>query len=260
MKKIGFIGLGNMGEAIINGLTQDYSKDEILGFDPNSQRCEKFSSQITIEASAQALVDNASIIVMAVKPNIIATALEGLTTRDEQIIVSIAAGVSIGKIESKLKSGSKVIRVMPNTPALVNEGMSVLALNSKVSENEATEVRSIFEKVGRTLILAEKYIDAVTGMSGCGPAYVFTFIQAMADGGVKMGLTRADAELLACQTLIGSAKMVLESGESPIALRNKVTSPGGSTIAGIHIFEQQGFSGTVMDAVEEATNVSSQLG
>jgi pyrroline-5-carboxylate reductase len=163
-------------------------------------------------------------------------------------------------MEKLLGADKKIIRAMPNTPALIGEGMTVLSPNSSLDNESLEAVKEIFQLTGNVLVLPEKHLDAVTGLSGSGPAYVFTFIQALADGGVKMGIPRKEAELLSAQTVLGAAKMVLEGGKGPVELRNSVTSPGGTTIEGLHSLEKGGFSGLVMDAVEAATKRSKNLG
>lgn len=257
---IGFLGLGNMGGALIKGLSETVSKENIFGFDTNSTQCDAFSQQITVTTSAQELADQCDILFCAVKPYTIAPLLTALKVTPETIIVSIAAGVTIDSISKVTSPQQKIVRIMPNTPALIGEGVSALSANENIDNADLTSVSDICAKVGKTVVVPEKLMDAVTGLSGSGPAYVFTFIQAMIDGGVKMGLTRNDATTLAAQTVVGAAKMVLDSDEGPIALRNRVTSPGGTTIAGVHKLESAGFSGTVMSAIEEATRVSKSLG
>jgi pyrroline-5-carboxylate reductase len=155
---------------------------------------------------------------------------------------------------------TKVIRAMPNTPAMVREGMTALAKGLGVSEDEMRLAREIFESVGRVVLIEERLMDAVTGLSGSGPAYVFQAIEALADGGVKMGLPRATAELLAAQTVLGAARLVLESGEHPAKLKDRVASPGGTTIAGLHQLESGRLRATLMAAVEAATKRSQELG
>jgi pyrroline-5-carboxylate reductase len=176
------------------------------------------------------------------------------------VIISIAAGVTIGSIEAITGDKTKVIRTMPNTPAMVGEGMTVLSQNKHVDGVELATAEQIFSLLGKTAVMPEKLLNAVTAISGSGPAYGFTLIQAMADGGVKLGIPRDKAVLLAAQTLKGAAAMVLESGEDPISLRGKVTSPGGTTIAAVHVLERAGFSGIMIDAIEEASRVSEKLG
>ncbi|MBN2435344.1 MAG: pyrroline-5-carboxylate reductase [Spirochaetes bacterium] len=259
-KNTGFIGLGNMGGALIRGLSSTYGKNQMFGYDNEASKLKEFEDMVTACSSAQELMDKCDIIILAVKPYTVRPILEKLTSNKTSVIVSIAAGVTLETMALSTSADQKIIRVMPNTPALSGEGMTVLCPNRNVSEEELQEVSSIFAKTGRTMTTEEKHMDAVTAISGCGPAYFFTFIQAMADGGVKLGLSRENAVLLAAQTALGAAKMVMTSNEDPITLRNRVTSPGGSTIAAVHVLEQNGFSGIVMDAVEEAARVSSQLG
>ena len=259
-KNTGFIGLGNMGGALIRGLSATCGSDQLFGYDSEPSKIDEFNGIITACGSAQEIMDRCDTIILAVKPYTVRPILEKLTSNRTSVLVSIAAGVTIETMTLATSADQKIIRVMPNTPALSGEGMTVLCPNRNVSEEELADVCSIFAKTGRTMITEEKHMDAVTAMSGCGPAYFFTFIQAMADGGVKLGLNRNDAVLLAAQTALGAAKMVMTSDEDPITLRNRVTSPGGSTIAAVHVLEQNGFSGIVMDAVEEAARVSSELG
>ncbi|MDA3899209.1 MAG: pyrroline-5-carboxylate reductase [Spirochaetes bacterium] len=258
--KTGFIGLGNMGSALIKGLSATTSAESIYGFDTDKTKTEKLSTLITACNDTQQLLDTCGTVIIAVKPHIVPLLLESLTISPSTIVVSIAAGITIETMSKATSPNQKIVRVMPNTPALAGEGMSVLSANSNVTKEEMESVSAIFAKTGKTIIADEKHMDAVTAMSGCGPAYFFTFIQAMADGGVKLGLSREQAVTLAAQTALGAAKMVLTGEDDPITLRNKVTSPGGSTIAAVHVLEQNGFSGIVMDAVEEAASVSSRLG
>jgi len=178
----------------------------------------------------------------------------------DTIIVSIAAGVTIAAMEQAAGGDKKLIRVMPNTPSVAGEGMSVLSPNKNIDAKALDIVENIFSQIGKVLVLSEELMDSVTGLSGSGPAYVFTFIQALTDGGVKMGIPRDKSLVLAAQTVLGSAKLVLETGEDPISLRGKVTSPGGTTIEGVHILEKKGFSGIVIDAVEAGTLKSRKLG
>jgi pyrroline-5-carboxylate reductase len=263
-KRIGCIGAGNMGGAILSRLAASADSAAITVYDIDAGKAEALSKKtgIAVAKSPEALAGASDILIIAVKPDAVAAALgviKGIVASDS-IIVSIAAGISIGAMEKILGQARKIIRVMPNTPSMVGEGMSVLSPNGNVDANSLLEVEQIFSKIGRVLALPEKLMDAVTGLSGSGPAYVFTFIQALADGGVKLGIPRDKALLLAAQTVMGSARYVLESGEDPIALRGKVTSPGGTTIEGIHVLERSGFSGIVMDAVEKAAQKSQRLG
>lgn len=263
LKKIGFVGTGNMGSAIISGLAEKAPHKNIIVYDTSRAKTEKLSAryEITTTESVKSLSEISDIIIIAVKPDIVESVLDQIKTIDDsKIVVSIAAGFSIKKIESILGSTKKIARVMPNTPALIGESMTAISANSSLDNESLRLVETIFESVGETTVVPEKLMDAVTGLSGSGPAYVFTFIQALADGGVKMGLDRETSLLLAVQTVIGSAKMVAETGEDPITLRGKVTSPGGTTIDAVHVLVKSGFSGIVMDAVETAANKSKALG
>ena len=261
-KNIGIIGLGNMGEAIILGLLKHVDSGKITGFDKDQNKCKKISDKIKISDSGESLIQNSDIIVLAVKPDIIPLICKDIkdSISNDKIIISIAAGITIASIEKIIGSDKKVIRVMPNTPALVNEGMTAISNNNSVNKQDLELGREIFSSIGKVIIVDEKYLDAVTAVSGCGPAYVFTIIQALADAGVKLGLSRQDSELLASQTLYGAAKMVMETKENPISLRNKVTSPGGSTIEAVFELEKSGLSGILISAVEKAEKKSRELG
>jgi pyrroline-5-carboxylate reductase len=263
-KTIGCFGAGNMGGAILSRLAAGMDPGLLAVYDIDAGKAAAMSRKtgITAPTSSEDLARKSDVIIIAVKPDAVASVLGAVkgVLSSETIIVSIAAGVSIGSIEKILGGSAKIVRVMPNTPAMVGEGMSVLSPNSNIDDDSLLEVEQIFSKIGKVLVLPEKLMDAVTGLSGSGPAYVFTFIQALADGGVKLGIPRDKALVLAAQTVLGSAKYVLESGEDPTALRGKVTSPGGTTIEGIHVLERSGFAGIVMDAVEKAAQKSQRLG
>jgi len=260
---IGCIGAGNMGAAIILGLASDIPAKNLMIYDIEKSRTDLLSEKYGIisSGSIQSLADNSDIIIIAVKPDTVAEVISKIkNTIKNKVIVSIAAGVTIDSIEKEAGKSCKIIRVMPNTPALTGEGMSVLSPNKNIDNTTLQKVEKIFSGIGRVLVLPEKMMNAVTGLSGSGPAYVFTFIQALTDGGVKMGIPRSKALILAAQTVMGAAKMVMETGEDPAALRSSVTSPGGTTIDGIHILERAGFSGIVIDAVEAASEKSRILG
>jgi pyrroline-5-carboxylate reductase len=263
-KTIGCIGVGNMGYAILSRLAKSYDPKLIRAYDTDAGKTDTLLKEcgIGISGSAETLAAGSDIIILAVKPGTVVPVLESIKRKLTQgaVVVSIAAGVTISAMERVLGATAKIIRVMPNTPALVGEGMSVLSPNTGVDDASLVEVEQIFSKIGRILVLREELMDAVTGLSGSGPAYVFTFIQALADGGVKLGIPRKEALLLAAQTVFGSAKYVLESADEPISLRGRVASPGGTTIEGIHTLERCGFSGIVMDAVEKAALKSQKLG
>ncbi|MFC1670827.1 pyrroline-5-carboxylate reductase [Spirochaetota bacterium] len=261
-KKIGCIGVGNMGGAIVLGLEAKIPAGNLNIFDTDKNKLAPFSKKdIITSASIEALVKNSDIIIIAVKPDTVNFILDEIKNLiDNKIILSIAAGISNYQIEKRIGHTNKIIRVMPNTPSLAGEGMIVMSPNGNVNEESLTIAKDIFSSIGKVMILPEKLMNAVTGLSGSGPAYVFTFIQALADGGVKMGIPRDKSIILAAQTVLGSAKLVLENTEDPITLRNMVTSPGGTTIDAVHILDRSGFAGYVIDAVETATKKSKKLG
>ena len=202
-------------------------------------------------------------VVLAVKPQVIDKVLDRDRERGcatDQLVVSVAAGVPIEAIEARLPAGSRVVRSMPNTPATVQAGATAIAGGAHAREDDLRIARELFEAVGRVVVLEESLIDAVTGLSGSGPAYIMLIIEALADGGVKVGLHRDTALLLAAQTVFGSAKLLLETGEHPGRLKDMVTSPGGTAISGLHTLESGGLRKTLIDAVEVATKRAAELG
>ena len=208
------------------------------------------------------LVRTSDVIVLSVKPQVIDKVLEliGGDVKSGQLVISVAAGVPVSAIEARLPEGTHVVRTMPNTPATVQAGATAIAAGTHATEEDLEVARALFSAVGRVVTLDENLLDAVTGLSGSGPAYVMLMIEALADGGVKVGLHRDTALLLAAQTVYGSAKLLLETGEHPGRLKDMVTSPGGTAIAGLHTLESGGLRRTLIDAVEAATNRSAQLG
>ena len=263
--KIAFIGGGRMAEAIIGGLLsgQVCSAESIWATDPVAERRNRLKSQFGIRVSPanREAVAWADVVVLAVKPQTLPAVLSELgPILAHALVISIVAGVTIRTIAEQVGGATRVVRAMPNTPALVREGMIALATGAGGSDNDIRLVRTIFEAVGLVIVVEEGLLDAVTGLSGSGPAYVFLAIEALADGGVKMGLPRQTAELLAAQTVFGAARLVLESGVHPAELKDRVSSPGGTTIAGLHQLEQGGFRAALMAAVEAATTRSKELG
>ncbi len=265
--KIGFIGGGQMGEALIRGIINSglYEQDDILVAEPNSERCDYMSRTygITCHSSSEQIWNSCGTVLLAVKPQIMGIVLAASKdlVSPEHLIITIAAGLPISFYEEGLgRDDCKIIRVMPNTPALILEAASGLSGNSNVSREELLRCEEILNKVGKAVILDESALDAVTGLSGSGPAYVFTFADAMIDAGIKAGLPRPTAETLALQTILGSVKLLIESKKHPAELRAMVTSPGGTTIAAQHVLERSGFKGIVMDAVEAAVSRSRELG
>lgn len=260
---IGCIGTGNMGTAIISNLSKNMNAANLICFDIESIKIEDLKTRFGINsaASVKDMAKKSDIIIIAVKPDTISSVLKDLKEHvKEKTIISIAAGITIESIKKALKEPKSVIRVMPNTPALIGHGMSVISSDIDTDEKEIQKAEQIFSFMGRILVLPEKLMDAVTAVSGCGPAYGFTLIQAMTDGGVKQGIPRNKALVLSAQTIMGAAQMVLKNEEDPITLRGKVTSPGGSTIEAVHVLEKAGFSGIIMDAIEAAKNKTTELG
>ena len=208
------------------------------------------------------LVRTSDVVVLSVKPQVIDKVLTliGGDVKSTQLVISVAAGVPVSALESRLPEGTHVVRTMPNTPATVMAGATAIAPGTYATEADLEVARALFTAVGRVVTLDESLLDAVTGLSGSGPAYIMLMIEAMADGGVKVGLHRDTALLLAAQTVYGSAKLLLETGEHPGRLKDMVTSPGGTAIAGLHTLESGGLRRTLIDAVEAATNRAIQLG
>jgi pyrroline-5-carboxylate reductase len=265
-KKIGFIGAGNMASAVIKGLigSRLVSAEDICASDPDTGRLDDLNKDHNIHNFTDdniSVAENCDIIIIAVKPQAVETVMESIRSvlRQGRLIISIAAGIHTDFYEQYGRE-LRVIRVMPNTPALVGEGASAVCGGRHASKEDVKLACALFGAVGRTVVVAEKQMDAVTGLSGSGPAYVFKFIEAFTDAGVKSGLSRDVAGMLAAQTVYGSAKMVLETGKHPMELKDMVTSPAGTTIAGVYMLEKGGFAGTVIDAVEAAVKRSEELG
>lgn len=262
---IAVIGAGNMGAALIGGMVRaGYDPARLIASDTDGQRRSAVREAWkvrTTEDNARA-VGEVEVLLLAVKPGIIPQVLDEVrgAMRPDHTIVSIAAGVRTASIEERLGMDLPVVRVMPNTPALIGAGISALCPGTHAGAEHLDMARDILQTVGKVVVVTEKQMDAVTGLSGSGPAYVYTLIEALADGGVRVGLPRVVALKLAAQTVLGSARMVLESREHPAVLRDRVTSPGGTTITGMQVLESGGFRGAIMNAVEAATRRSEELG
>jgi pyrroline-5-carboxylate reductase len=213
-------------------------------------------------ATNETCVEGASIVVIAVKPQVLpqVVAAAAPTIPSEALVISVAAGVTTSVLESLLKPGARVIRSMPNAAAMVGQSATALSAGSRASAADLDAARAIFEAVGRVVVVDEVHLDAVTGLSGSGPAYIFLIIEALADAGVKVGLSREVALQLSAQTLLGSAHMLLETGEHPGRLKDQITSPGGTAIAGLHTLEAGGLRTTLINAVEVATKRAQELG
>ncbi len=263
--KVGFLGGGRMAEALVKGILQGglVGAEYIHIVDPDQGRCSLMEETYKVSASTEYTpVWQCDIIILAVKPQVMGALLDECRDKitPQHLLISIAAGLPLEFIEKRLVGGCRVVRVMPNTPALVLAGASALSPGSAASDNDLAVAREIFDAVGVAVVMPETYLDAVTGLSGSGPAYVFAFLEALIEAGLKVGLPRGDAEKLAQQTILGSVKLAMETGAHPAELRSMVTSPGGTTIAGLHELEKSGFKAGVMNAVEAATNRSRELG
>jgi pyrroline-5-carboxylate reductase len=263
---VGFLGAGQMATALAKawaaaGLLDAASS---LAADPSPVARQKFSEATGLPAvPANADVAQACrVLILAVKPQTMAAALAEVRGQlaERHLVVSIAAGVTLSQLAQQLGSETRLVRVMPNTPCLVGASATAFAAGPAARPGDAEAVATLFGKVGVALQVPESQLDAVTGLSGSGPAYAYLFLEALADGGVKAGLPRDTAMTLAAQTLLGAAKMVIETGTHPAALKDAVASPGGTTIAGIHALERGAFRATVMNAVEAATARSAELG
>lgn len=264
-QKVGFVGGGQMAEALIGGMlaAKLCKPDHIRVSDPMADRLGFLKAKygVLTSGSNSEVVAWGDIVVLAVKPQMLDGVLREIgAALAKVLVVSIVAGVPISRITDACGPCTRVVRAMPNTPAVVQQGMTALAVGAGVQEQEVSSVRGIFESVGKVVPVEERLMDAVTGLSGSGPAYVFLAIEALTDGGVKMGVPRAIAEVLAAQTVLGAAQMVLETGQHPARLKDQVASPGGTTIAGLHRLEQGGLRATLIDAVEAATKRSQELG
>jgi pyrroline-5-carboxylate reductase len=261
--KLGFIGVGNMGGAIIRGLVggNRVVPNNLICYDPDPTRQAQMAGMGVEAALDNTEVMHSQVVLLAVKPQILPDVMAGVKdfARPWHLIISIAAGVPLKVLEEAFPE-SRVIRVMPNAPTLVSAGMAALAPGSAVTPDDLTLALELFQAVGQAVVVEERLMDAVTGLSGSGPAFVAIFIEALADGGVKMGLPRALAHTMAVQTVLGTAKLCLEENLHPGQLKDMVTSPGGTTIAGIHALESGGFRGSVMDAVSAAAARSKELG
>ncbi len=270
-KKLGFIGGGNMAEAMVKGLLSAsfIEAKNILVADPLQARLDFLRSEYRVRGTQdnRELVQKSDILILAVKPQVAQKVLEdiGDLVDNKKLLVSIAAGVTMRNMEEALAKGNPktrfcIVRTMPNTPALVQEGVTAIASGANVSKMDVKIAHRLFEAIGSTVDVDEAQLDAVTGLSGSGPAYIFMIIEALSDAGVKMGLSRRVANILTIQTVLGSAKLARESGKHPGELKDMVTSPGGTSISGLHTLEAGGLRTTLMNAVEDATRRSLDLG
>ncbi|MBQ7794275.1 MAG: pyrroline-5-carboxylate reductase [Clostridia bacterium] len=275
-KSIGFIGAGNMGGAIIGGISGKGLYDEIRIFDKDTAKAGAVAAKYGASACSLEQTASADVVLLAVKPNVLINVLRDIESiiRDDVILISIAAGQNLYMIDDELQKeyqihltryparyGIKVMRAMPNTPALVGEGMTALSPNWNLEKDKEAiaEVVKIFECLGRVEIVPESLMDAVTGVSGSSPAYVFMFIEALADAAVKAGMPRDKSYIFAAQSVLGAAKMVLETGRHPAELKDMVCSPNGTTIEAVKVLEEKGFRAAVMDAVDACVKKSESM-
>jgi len=265
-KKLGFIGGGNMGEALVRGVLNAGIIDSarIIVSDISEERRKYLADEyaIALSTSNKDITTQADVIILAVKPQNMAEVLEDIrgNVKDDHLLISIMAGVKLASISAKLKKEVSLIRVMPNTPALILQGASAIALGPGATELHRNLAYSIFSAVGIVVEVEEKLLDAVTGLSGSGPAYIFLVIEALTDGGVLAGLPRPIAQKLAVQTTIGAAKLISETGRHPANLKDQITSPAGTTIHGLNVLESGGMRGLLMQALQKATLRSLELG
>ena len=265
-KMIGFIGAGNMGGVLIRGLIQSgkVRNAEIIVSDADKNRLREIAENHGVKAAESniELVEKTDIVVIGVKPYHVDALLDEISTasRAGQIFISIVAGAAVEKFSSRLHPASGCVRVMPNTPASVLAGAAAVCAGPNVSQEDLARAAAIFECTGKAVVIQnEALMDAVTGLSGSGPAYVFLIIEALTDAGVQLGIARKEASLLAAQTVYGAAKMLLETGKSPGELKDMVTTPGGTTAAGLRMLEKGNFRSTIIDAVEAAARRSREL-
>ena len=261
---IGIIGGGNMGRAIIKGLTGLPQSPQITAWDADGNCCENLKKdfQITIARNNRELADNSDIIILAVKPQIVSpvlTEISDILTKDK-LLISIAAGVPCEKIEKPLADKVPAIRIMPNTPALINRGIAAISAGRSATEKHLAIATEIFSCLGESVIVPESAMDMVTAVSGSGPAYVFLVIEAMLDAAVGIGLNRDLARKLVIETVLGSTELVKQTGKQPMELKDMVTSPGGTTIAGLAELEKNGLRHAFNEALRSACLRSQELG
>jgi pyrroline-5-carboxylate reductase len=265
-KKFAILGCGNMGVALLRGMLDGGAVQpaDVAVHNRRDERTHALAERFGVRpaASNREAVEGAEVVLLAVKPQILPRVLEELrgALRPDALILSVAAGISTGRMEATLGGSPRVVRAMPNTPALIKQGATAIAAGAFATEADLAVAEAVLGAVGRVCVLDEVHLDAVTGLSGSGPAYVFLIIEAFADAGVKVGLSREVALELAVQTIQGAARMLQETREHPGKLKDQVTSPGGTAIAGLHTLEEGGLRTTIMNAVEAATHRARELG
>ncbi|PYJ07609.1 MAG: pyrroline-5-carboxylate reductase [Verrucomicrobia bacterium] len=263
---VGFLGAGKMAMALAKGFVRAglVTAKQIIATDPSASACAAFAKEVGAKTTAYNpdAAKFAEVLVLAVKPDQVSPALAEIRDHftERHLLISIAAGVTLARLESGLGAAARLVRVMPNTPALVGASATAFALGKSALPEDAALAQRLFSAVGLAFQLKESHLDAVTGLSGSGPAYVYLFIEGLSDGGVAAGLPRDVATQLAAQTVLGGARMVLETGQHPGALKDMVTSPGGTTIEGLHELEKGKLRATLISAVRAATEKSKKLG
>ncbi len=264
--RIAFIGGGNMAEALLAGLLRKgvAAAEHLIVSDPDGPRRELLADRfgVTVHADNRAAAQGAELVVLCVEPQVLDAVLDEVVSslQARPLVMSVAAGYPISRLQAHLKTTTRLVRAMPNTPSTIGEGVTAVNFAPGLSAEDQDRARCLFESVGKVVVVEERLMDAVTGLSGSGPAYVFAMIEALADGGVLMGLPRATALVLAAQTVAGAARMVLEQGAHPAVLKDRVASPGGTTIAGLSCLEQGRLRATLMSAVTAAAQRSQELG
>ena len=263
--KLGFIGTGNMASAIMGGIikNQIIPANEIIGADVMEAGRERVKKQFGIHVTAdnREVVKNTDVLILSVKPQFYAEVIAEIKddVRAEQIVITIAPGKTLAWLKEQFGKDVKIVRTMPNTPALVGEGMTAACPNEFMTEEEIAYVRTLLESFGRVEIIPERLMDVVVSVSGSSPAYVFMFIEAMADAAVSGGMPRAQAYQFAAQAVLGSAKMVLETGKHPGELKDMVCSPAGTTIEAVRVLEEKGFRSSVIEAMKTCEEISKSL-
>lgn len=265
-QRIAFVGAGNMARALIRGLVSTATVDgeKIIAADPDQATLESLRAELEIRITNDNLeaVGEADVVVLATKPQVFAKMLPGIAAAlgPEKLLISVAAGISTTLIERALPAGVRVVRTMPNTPALVGAGATAIAAGTEATDEDLDLAESLFRSVGISVRVPEEQLDAVTGLSGSGPAYVFAFIEALRDAGVREGLPEETALALASQTVFGASRLLRDEKESPEVLRDRVTSPGGTTRAGLDALAAGGFAEVIAGAIRAATRRSAELG
>lgn len=264
MSFIGFIGMGNMGQAILKGLLKVYDKEQLCFTAAHQEKMEQVTAGTGVAhaSSNRELAAQSKYVILAVKPQYFNQVFQEIqeVLRPDQVVISLAPGLTIQSLKDRLGQDKRIVRTMPNTPAMVGEGMTAICYEKGLyTQQEEEELWKIFQSCGQVQFVEERLLDAVGCVSGCSPAFVYMFIQALADGGVKYGLPRADARRMAAQAVLGSAKLVLESGKHPEQLKDEVCSPGGTTIQGVSALEEGGFRSAVIKACDACYQKSQEI-